>query len=257
MHGAREPRSARAAGAGSSGIGASDRERSGGTEGGLAAIGRRRAELTWGVWAPVRPAGVRNGVRRVPGPDLRRRCVSGPLARFGAHPRSGVPNANRRSPLCRLRATLAAEKGDLGFLCRNGGAERSAGVRRFGPSEPPGDPDSGLPGRRPTEQGDTTHRVSPAESTRRPLDRFTARRSGGSAGPSGEHPVRDRHGGGDDRGGARQGPPEAGLGAGVAGAARNPTRGGRGARALRPRRLPEAVRSRTRRRGRWCQLECS
>lgn len=150
-----------------------------------------------------------------PGPDLGGRDVSGPLMRFGAYRRSGVPNAIRRRALCRLRATLAAENDVLGFLCRNGGVERSAGVPRFAPLESPA-------GRTAVSRGDARAggetrspsgiRRGRAEAPRAPP---RARRPDGSAEPSGEHPVRDRHGGGHDRGAARQGPPEAGPGAGV------------------------------------------
>lgn len=179
------------------------------------AIGSPRVELAWGMRAPVRPVGVRNGLRWVSGPDLRRRGVSGPLTRFGVHRRFGVSNANRRRALCRLRATLAAENGDLGFLCRNRGVERSAGVPRFGLSGRPARRTAvSRGGAQPDGETPLAER-DPAWARRGSSSAPRAHRSDGSAAPSGEHPVRDRHGGGDDRGTAREGAPEAGLGAGL------------------------------------------
>lgn len=107
---------------------------------------------------PVRPAGARNGVGRTRGPDLRPRRVSGSLTRFRVDRRSGVPNAAGRPPFCRLRATLAEEKANLGFLCRKGGAERSEGVPRSAPFRPPA-------GRTASSGGHTTE---PRRHPRRP-----------------------------------------------------------------------------------------
>lgn len=129
----------------------------------LAAIGRLAGCAGWGLRMPARPAGARNGVGRTRGPDLRPRRVSGSLTRFRVNRRSGVPNANGRPPFCRLRATLADEKANLGFLCQKGGAERSEGVPRFASSGPPAGRTAVSEATRPS-RGDTPRRPGSGES---------------------------------------------------------------------------------------------